>query len=210
MSDNLKQLTIDHHRSAERAEMASILLSGSIRPSIYHDYLYNQLQAYSALESVVQLPPELEGVFRSSAIVEDIEELQSVYSLDPIEEPCIAVEEYVDHINELAQNDDNDGLLAHLYVRHFGDMSGGQIIKDRVPGSGLYYEFDDPDQMKADLRALLHDGMAPEAAICFGFVEQMFDELIGRHEVYFTDQYLMENDPQGTDTDDSLEDPADV
>lgn len=194
MSNNLKDLTIEHHRSAERAEMAEILLSGSIRPSLYQDYLFNQLQAYSALEAAVTLPPELESVFRSAAIVEDLEELESVYNLEPVTEPTIAIEEYVQHINNLAESGDNEALLAHLYVRHFGDMSGGQIIKDRVPGSGSYYDFDDVETMKTNLRALLDDSMAGEAALCFAYVEQMFDELVGNHSVYFTDQYIIDNE----------------
>ena len=33
-------------------------------------------------------------------------------------------------------------IMAHIYVRHMGDLSGGQMIRRKVPGLGKMYKFD--------------------------------------------------------------------
>ena len=188
MTNNLKELTWEHHKSAERTEFTSVILSGEISPKLYYEYLCAQHECYSALEEAVELPAEYETVFRAGAIMEDMDELASLYELEPPEE-YESVSEYVEHINNLAAADDNDGLLAHLYVRHFGDMSGGQIIRTRVPGAGTMYDFDDIDNLKTGIRGLLTDEMAIEAGVCFQFVEQMFNELLHKNDYYFNNEY---------------------
>jgi heme oxygenase len=65
-----------------------------------------------------------------------------------------------------------------------GDLSGGQIIKKYVPGSGLYYNFtEEPDILKNKVRIKLNDDMADEANICFNLVFDILQEL----EVCFAD-----------------------
>jgi hypothetical protein len=52
------------------------------------------------------------------------------------------------------------------------------MIAKRVPGHGKYYQFDaDPTEIKNTLRAKLSDDLAEEAAICFKFAADMFDDL---------------------------------
>ena len=69
-------------------------------------------------------------------------------------------------------------MLAHIYVRHMGDLSGGQIIKRFVPGSGRYYIFDvDVSELKEKLRERLNDTMAEEANKCFDMVYDFTIEL---------------------------------
>ena len=178
MSNNLKALTKEHHDNAERTEFADMLLSGNIPPRLYQQYLHAQLANYSVLESVVEVPMELEAIFRSTQIEEDLVELETTYDLEEIEEPLRSVVEYEKHINILAEKEHVDGLLAHLYVRHFGDAHGGQIIKRNIPGSGQMYEFEDRRALIQGVRELLHDGMEEEAKHCFEFAERMFHELI--------------------------------
>ena len=76
MSNNLKALTKEHHDNAERTEFADMLLGGNIPPRLYQQYLHAQLANYSALESVVEVPMELESIFRSTQIEEDLVELE--------------------------------------------------------------------------------------------------------------------------------------
>ena len=178
MSNNLKALTKEHHDNAERTEFADMLLGGNIPPRLYQQYLHAQLANYSVLESVVEVPMELEAIFRSTQIEEDLVELETTYDLPEIEEPLRSVVEYEKHINILSEKNDTEGLLAHLYVRHFGDAHGGQIIKRNIPGSGQMYEFEDRRALIQGVRELLHDGMADEAKNCFEFAERMFHELI--------------------------------
>ena len=194
MSNNLKALTKEHHDNAERTEFADMLLGGNIPPRLYQQYLNAQLANYSALESVVEVPMELESIFRSTQIEEDLVELEATYDLDEIDEPLRSVVQYEKHVNILAEKNNTDGLLAHLYVRHFGDAHGGQIIKRNVPGSGQMYEFEDRRALIAGVRELLHDGMEAEAKNCFEFAESMFQELI---ELYH-------NNPEDYDSCDTI------
>ena len=178
MANNLKELTRQHHDNAERTEFADMLLGGNISPKLYQEYLHAQLQNYMALESAVEIPMELEPIFRSTQIEEDLQELETLYDLPEIEDNFQSTVEYGKHIETLVENEDNDAILAHLYVRHFGDAHGGQIIKRHVPGSGLMYEFENRAELIKGVRELLHDGMANEAMICFEYAERLFHELI--------------------------------
>lgn len=181
MSNNLKELTKQHHENAERAEFADLLLSGDISPKLYQEYLHEQLRNYLVVESAVNIPMELEPIFRSDQIEQDLHELESLYDLEELEENLPSTEEYARHIQALVEEGDNDKLLAHLYVRHFGDAHGGQIIKRKIPGSGSMYEFDDRKGLIQGVRELLHDGMADEAKICFEYAERLFHELMERY-----------------------------
>ena len=73
---------------------------------------------------------------------------------------------------------DADKLMAHVYVRHMGDLSGGQMIAKRVPGQGRMYKFDKGhDELKEIVRSKLNDDMADEAKLCFDFATKMFVQL---------------------------------
>jgi hypothetical protein len=67
-----------------------------------------------------------------------------------------------------------------------GDLAGGQMIAKRVPGSGKYYQFEDPDTLKAAIRERLSDDMADEAKLCFQFAKEFFEEMMTLVE--FTDE----------------------
>ena len=207
MSNNLKELTRAHHDNAERTEFADLLLSGEISPKLYQEYLHNQLQNYRAVEGAVSVPMELEPIFRSTAIEEDLQELEALYDLEEIEEDLPSTREYIKHIHTLAEDNDNDGLIAHLYVRHFGDAHGGQIIKRNVPGSGSMYEFEDRRDLIALTRTLLHDGMETEAKNCFEYAERLFHELIERFhdnpDKYESENYALARKMGSWDEDDS-------
>ena len=207
MSNNLKELTRAHHDNAERTEFADLLLSGEISPKLYQEYLHAQLQNYRALEGAVSVPMELEPIFRSTAIEEDLQEIEALYDLEEIEDDLQSTREYVKHIHTLSEDANNDGLIAHLYVRHFGDAHGGQIIKRNVPGSGLMYEFEDRRELIALTRELLHDGMEAEAKNCFEYAERLFHELIERFhnnpDEYESENYALARKMGSWDEDDS-------
>lgn len=172
---NLKELTWEHHEKAEQSPFASLLMSGDIEPKDYQKYLFNQMVCYGALEGAVDLPEPWRGVFRADAIFQDMQELMKEYNLTPIEKALNTTVEYVGYIESI--KNDNHKLLAHLYVRHFGDLHGGQMIKKKVPGSGKYYDFEHRYELIKGLRSLLDDSMADEARICFDFAFRSFEEL---------------------------------
>ena len=174
--NKLKELTWNTHHNAERTAFAKKLLRG-IDPVDYHRYLVNQYEIYNALETAAEsVLSDFPHIARAENIKQDIEELEVTYTLgfDPTM-LCPVVEEYKTYVSNL----DRKGLLAHLYVRHFGDMYGGQIIKSRNPGSGKMYDFDDVETLKQTVRAQLSDDMADEANCCFEFAIQLFKELSG-------------------------------
>ena len=54
-------------------------------------------------------------------------------------------------------------LIAHLYVRHFGDMYGGSMIKSKVPGSGTMYDFENKKELIETISAKLNEDLGIEA-----------------------------------------------
>lgn len=177
--NNLKELTREAHRRAERRPFAKMLLSGRIDPYLYYQYLTNQYSNYVVLESAVRVPIYVRGIFRAKYILNDMQELEQEYGYSW--NPYVirkSTTEYVDYIYQMSKDETNNyRLLAHVYVRHFGDMFGGSIIQSRVPGSGSMYDFDHKEQLIADMRKLLRDDMAGEANVCFDFATRLFEEL---------------------------------
>ncbi len=170
----LKELTWEVHQRAERTEFARKLLKG-LTPEEYHRYLYNQYMIYSILESAAEkLVPELKAINRAERIYADLREIEKEYAISTT--PALlmpVVRDYERHVINLERN----GILAHIYVRHFGDMYGGQMIRKRNPGSGTMYDFDNVDELKTTVRSMLNDDMAEEANRCFEFAMQLFEEL---------------------------------
>lgn len=178
MSLKLKELTWAHHQAAERRAFAKELLSGKIDPALYHKFLCCQYMNYSVLEELVIIPPNLNKIKRHRRIFQDIRELEETYGLEPPDNYPPSVSKYATHLYQLSEAEDNEALLAHMYVRHFGELHGGQMIKKKIPGSGLMYEFEgDKQQLIDDFRELLSDDMAEEAKKCFDFASELFDEL---------------------------------
>ena len=60
-----------------------------------------------------------------------------------------------------------------------GDLSGGQMIKRKVPGQGLMYEFDgDVKSIKEKIRSKTDDSMAEEAKWMFDSATKLFKDLM--------------------------------
>jgi heme oxygenase len=174
---DLKDLTWQNHQKAERSNHARKLLKG-MQPSEYHRYIYNQYVQYAALETQAQHLGALvgiENICRATAIKTDLEELEHLHNIDRNPNKlCPIVYKYRDYVKQLP---DCQHVLAHIYVRHFGDMYGGQMIRKRNPGSGKMYDFQDAQYIKDTVRARLHNEMANEANRCFEFAMQLFEEL---------------------------------
>lgn len=178
MSLKLKELTWAHHQAAERRAFAKELLSGSIDPALYHKFLCCQYMNYSVLEELATIPSSLHNIRRTRRIFQDIRELEKLFNLEPPDEYPESVSQYAAHLYKLSDENNNEAILAHMYVRHFGELHGGQMIKKKVPGNGLMYEFEgDTKVLIEEFRTLLNDNMADEAKRCFDFASQLFDEL---------------------------------
>ena len=51
---DIKELTWEYHKNAERQAFVKVLMSGEIPEKLYAVFLYNQLQCYAALEKYAQ------------------------------------------------------------------------------------------------------------------------------------------------------------
>ena len=174
---SLKELTKENHTNAERQAFVKVLFSGSIDPKLYATYLKNQHPQYEILE-VCAMPhgllTGLPDIRRAPAINADFVELWGEDTTMP--KMCPVVKDYMDYIMSI--KDDPKRLMAHIYVRHMGDLAGGQMIAKKVPGSGKYYQFEDPEALKVAIRERLDDSMADEAKVCFDFATRFFKEMI--------------------------------
>ena len=176
--NNLKELTNEQHKNAERSLFVKKLLKKDITPYQYYIYLSNQFLMYTVLEScagTIGVLSGIEEIKRGNAISKDLQELEKGYGF-AIPVHLKSTGAYMKYIYSISE--DPEKLLAHIYVRHMGDLSGGQIIKRFVPGSGLHYQFEtDVTELKEKVREKLHDGLADEAKVCFNMIKEFMEEL---------------------------------
>lgn len=175
--NNLKELTKEQHTNAERQEFVKVLFK-DISPELYATYLWNQFPQYELLEVMANrhgLLDDVKVVERSKAIHADFMELWPHKEQRPPQ--CPVVKDYLDHIMNISN--DPHKLMAHVYVRHMGDLSGGQLIAKKVPGEGRFYQFNgDIEELKNKIRIKCDDTMADEAKICFDFAARLFKEMM--------------------------------
>lgn len=172
--NNLRELTQKMHELAENEPFAKQMIKGEISKKNYATYLFNQHPQYNLLETLGMLH-SLIDVRIAPKIHDDYTELWKEY--EPNQPPLLpVVKEYMNHLMSI--KDDPNKLMAHIYVRHMGDLSGGQMIAKRVPGSASMYKFDeDVKLIKERIRSKCDDSMADEANICFDFATKLFQQL---------------------------------
>jgi heme oxygenase len=175
---SLKDLTHEAHKNAERQEFVKILFSGTINPKLYATFLKNQHPSYEILEVCAMSHPGLLAglidIRRAPAILADFQELWTEADGDPQILPT--TEKYIKYI--LSIKDQPERLMAHIYVRHMGDLAGGQMIAKKVPGAGRMYLFENPEILKMAIRERISDDMAEEAKVCFGFATDLFKDMM--------------------------------
>jgi heme oxygenase len=174
---SLREAVADKHEKAEQSNFAKKLLDGSLSTDHYAFYLTQMLAVYSMLEHQVALAGHfdgLNGLARCRSILEDLKELCPTkhYSL------LSSTNEYVNYLSKLLEDENfSKKILAHLYVRHMGDLHGGQIIAKKVSGEGRFYKFNDRQELIKKLREKLSDDLAEEANVAFDYVIKIMEEL---------------------------------
>ena len=173
---SLRELTAEKHHDAERTAFVKELLSGSITEERYATFLFNLHPIYHVLESFAMINgsmDDLHDLCRANSIYEDYLEL---WKDTKTPELCPTVDRYLKYIkDELLPNPDR--LFAHIYVRHMGDLAGGQMIAKRVPGSGTMYKFENGEELKNKIRSKLNDTMGDEANIAFDFAISLMKDM---------------------------------
>jgi heme oxygenase len=176
---SLRELIKDAHDSAENHPFVKKLFAGQITKDEYADFLFNQKHCYAALEQAAEslgLMEDIRPIKRTAKIAQDLRDLHRDKSRQHLHISTIS---YCDYVKTCSK----EQLLAHLYVRHFGDMYGGQMLKKLVPGNGTMYDFDNRSELIAKVRESLTDELAEEANIVFQYAIALFDELANEHNI---------------------------
>lgn len=175
---SLKEITKDLHHDAERTEFAKKLLSGNISKKDYANYLYQMTLIYGPIEMGCRVQgflDNLPGIERTHLIYQDFKELAGI---NHDYKWCRSAIDYHNYLLNLISDPNRKHLIkAHLYCRHMGDLFGGQMIAKRVPGSGRFYQFKDPEKLKEQIRAELTDDLGDEARIAFEWAIKIMKEL---------------------------------
>lgn len=166
LSARLRSGTRAIHTRAERSGIVRDLLGGTITRNGYALYLRNLLPAYRAMERTLE---ERRGevvlagfarskLYRSAAIEADLSG-EDRWRTMPV---VAAASAYAALIEAAAREPSGGALVAHAYVRYFGDLSGGQILRrllarslDLRESALSVYDFPaiaDLDAFKAELR----------------------------------------------------------
>lgn len=161
---SLRDLVHDKHEEVENSVFAKKLFSGDISKEEYAEWLYQLMLVYGTLETVaksVGLLDTLPGLERGPLIYQDLMELGGVNgrTMQP------ATRDYVNYLLNLYP--DRSKILAHMYVRHMGDLYGGQLLAMKAPGSGKQFVFEDRKTLIANIRAMLDNSLAEEAKNAF-------------------------------------------
>lgn len=197
LTARLRQGTRNLHSKVERAGVMSDLVQGRLERSRYCLMLRNLHEIYVALEEALAPVAEgfpLEQLRRSAALQNDLEFLHGPAWRQQL--PVVpSTSRYVQHLKAL-RAERPTMLIAHGYLRHLGDLSGGQLLRERVrlmlglngKAGSSFYEF--PAGTAADLAKryrgqldamdlsdLAIDELVEEARVGFALHGEMFCEL---------------------------------
>ncbi|KUN87058.1 heme oxygenase (biliverdin-producing) [Streptomyces griseoruber] len=163
----------EQHREAETSTFMSDLLGGRLGVQAYARYTEQLWFVYEALETgagrlasdPVAGPFVRPELFRLAALERDLAHLRGADWRAGLS-ALPATRAYADRVRACAE-DWPAGYIAHHYTRYLGDLSGGQIIRDRAEkawgfekrGDGVrFYVFEgigNPAAFKRDYRELL-------------------------------------------------------
>lgn len=162
----LKELTKEKHTIAESQAFIKSIFDNNVDKEKYTDYLYQLYHVYYQLENCGdKLFKGIEDMKRHIPVLKDFIELVGARHYKNIINPSTKL--YLDYITSI--KDDNKKLLAHIYVRHMGDLFGGQQLKKLVPGSGRMYEFSNIPGLIVEMRRRCGPELADEANVAFDY-----------------------------------------
>lgn len=151
LAERFKNETSEAHRQVEKHPFVLELIREELTPVQYFSHLVDLHLVYSTMEHALRssltkeprLKPLLfKGLERASALEKD---MHSTAFSGFVHSPSQQAKAYAAHLKSLA---DYSPLLiiAHMYVRYIGDLSGGMMIKRHIasqwPDAVHFYDFD--------------------------------------------------------------------
>lgn len=189
----LREITNAKHREVEALPLIQTIMQGKVTKEQYVCYLFELANIYEVLERLAKqhkILDGLEGIERTQRLFNDLKELDNTYcrNLTP------STVNYIDYLNTLALDKDQCYLLlAHIYVRHMGDLYGGKLMARVVPGSGTAYEFDDRPGIIKKISQKLTLDLGKEANKAFDFYIKIFTELYAQPSFSTIDPKALDN-----------------
>ena len=200
----LREGTKKSHTMAENVGFVKCFLKGVVEKTSYRKLVANLYFVYQAMEEEMERlkeDPVLSKVYfpelnREQSLEKD---LQYYYGINWKKEiaPSKVGREYVQRIHDIAQ-ENSPLLVAHLYTRYLGDLSGGQILKKiaqkamNLESKGTaFYEFENIPDEKAfknmyreamdnlPIDQATGEAIVDEANDAFGMNMKLFNELEG-------------------------------
>ena len=188
LATKLRAGTAQAHKTAERSAFIKQFFKGQLRQDEYAQFLAGLYPVYDAMEHALRRmkghpvvgPFFMPEMFRCETLAQDIRFFLGG-DWHPARTATEASRRFADRVSEVA-NHTPPLLIAHVYTRFLGDLSGGQImgkIARRSLGiegdDGLaFYRFDDIadiDAFKDAFRAKL-DAMPVKASMKARVVEE--------------------------------------
>lgn len=172
---SLKELTASKHAEAETQQFIKSIFAGNVDKDKYTDYLFQLMVLYGAMESFADAHDIFGGIRdakRAKLIEQDWFELKG--DTENTGFVKLSTIEYVNYLHSIKE--DKHKLLAHIYVRHLGDMFGGQMMAKLLPGSNNMFKFNDLPKLMAGIRSQLDLSMADEANIAFDYNIKMIKD----------------------------------
>jgi heme oxygenase len=205
LATKLREGTKKAHTMAENTGFIACFLKGTVEKNSYRKLVASLYYVYTAMETAMDRHrnhPVLSKMYfpelnRQESLEQDLTYYFGSNWREQLE-PSAATQEYVQRIQEISDTEP-ELLVAHLYSRYLGDLSGGQILKKiamnamNLSGSQgvAFYHFKQiPDEkaFKNQYRQALNelpvddataDRIVDEANAAFGLNMKVFQELEG-------------------------------
>lgn len=200
LSSRLRTETREAHRAAERSPLLRRLLRRELSREEYASYLAALARVYRALEEGLRRHRELPALaplvwpalWRSEALSGDLAALLGAGWEARIAEDR-AADAYVARLEGLVAEEPTL-LVAHVYTRYLGDLSGGQILRGAAaalaPEALGFYAFPqlgDLDAARASFRVRLdalplsprvEGAIVAEARVAFALSAGLMDAIV--------------------------------
>ena len=168
---SLKEQTKEKHSLAERHEINRILMSGEITSVVYAEYLKYLFAVFSTIENNFGVAHS--DMFRTEKVENDLADLGEYNTVSEL----VSVKKYCDYLKDL----ETFKINPHIYLNYMALIFGGQMIKQKVPGYGSVYDFDNKEKIIAFVRSIQQDDWAEEVNRGFDFTISIMDEIYEKH-----------------------------